>query len=244
VDGAQREVRLHVPTRADAERRPLAIGFHGYTATAAQLEGTSELTMQAEREGFLVAYVQGAGDPPDWSFPGHAGSGVDDVGLVVSLIDRLTTEACADPARVILFGHSMGGGMASAAACALADRVAGAVLVSAFWADLPCVPARPVPVVAMHALDDPVLPYDGGMVGGGGPRVLAVEDALAAWAEHDGCDAEPSTRVLDGGVVELAWAGCAAAVRLLRASVGGHDWALGASAQVVAMLLDPPAAGP
>lgn len=244
VDGVVREVRLHLPTRAAGERLPLAIGFHGYTATAAQLEVTSGLTARAERDGFLVAYVQGAGDPPDWSFPAHAGSRVDDLGLVAALIDRLITEACADPLRVVLFGHSMGGGMASAAACALADRVAGVVLVSAFWADLPCLPARPVPVVAMHALDDPVLPYDGGIVGGGGPRVLAVEDALAAWAEHDGCDEEPSTRVLDGGIAELAWGGCAAPVRLLRGSVGGHDWTPAASDHVVAMLLEPASTEP
>lgn len=244
VDSVVREVRVHVPTRADGERLPLAIGFHGYTATAAQLEVTSDLTARAESDEFLVAYVQGAGEPPDWSFPAHAGSRADDLGLVASLIDQLIAEACADPARVVLFGHSMGGGMASAAACALADRVAGVVLVSAFWADLPCVPARPVPVVAMHALDDPVLPYDGGMVGGGGPRVRAVEEALGAWAERDGCDPDPSTRGLDGGVVELAWGECAAPVRLLRASAGGHDWAPAASAQVVAMLLGSPAVTP
>ena len=134
--------------------------------------------------------------------------------------------------------------MASAAACALADRVAGAALVAAFWATLPCEPSRPVPIVAMHALDDPVLPYVGGMVGGGGPRVLAVEEAIGAWAARDGCAEVPVARVLEEGVVELAWQDCAAPVLLIQAAAGGHEWAPTASERIVHLLQAEPSPSP
>ena len=72
IAGLEREAIIHVPPDAHG-RRPLAIGFHGYTATAAQLEATSGLSALADTDGFVVAYVQGAGRPTDWTFQGHVG---------------------------------------------------------------------------------------------------------------------------------------------------------------------------
>jgi polyhydroxybutyrate depolymerase len=237
VEGTEREAIVHLPGTSPGPLRPAAVGFHGYSARADQLEATSGLSPLADELGFVVAYVQGAGEPPQWSFKGYGGAGVDDLALVEALLDRLVAEACVDPGRVVLFGHSMGGGMASAAACALADRVAGLVLVSAFWVTLPCEPSRPVPVLAMHALDDRVLPYRGGMANGNGPRVLPVEEVLAAWAERDGCSPTPDAIATEAGIGELAWQGCLAPVRLLRLESGGHDWARTATPAIVAMLL-------
>jgi len=146
--------------------------------------------------------------------------------------------ACVDPERVILAGHSMGGAMASDAACRLADQVAGVVPVAALWFELPCEPNRPVPLMALHALDDPVLPYAGGKIGGVGsgvPERLPVEVAVAAWAERDGCAATPAVSTADDGGAMLTWSDCAAPVELHRLSSGGHDWPALASELIAEM---------
>ena len=194
VDGWPREAIVHVPAMATGSRPPAVIAFHGYTAYADQLEVTSGLSRLADEAGFVVAYPQALGSPTEWHFEGNLGSDERDIAMVKVLMTELTEEACADPARVVLAGHSQGGGMASDAACRLADRVAGVALVAAVWFEPPCQPARAIPVVAMHALDDPVLPYAGGPIGGVAghvPQVLPVEEAIGAWAARDGCGSTP-----------------------------------------------------
>lgn len=253
VDGLARDVLVHVPQLAPgAAPVPLVIGYHGYTATAPQLAQTAALGASADEDGFLVFYPQGIADgfgQPDWVFPGAPGpapAGVDDVRLTEALLDLAAAEGCVDPDRVILMGHSKGGGMAQAAACALADRVAGVVLVAAIQFGAPCEPGRPVPVVALHALDDPVLPYSGGRIPGTPswfPELLPVEEAVAAWAARNGCDAGPVTTPSEGGVV-LTWQGCDAPVELHRPDTGGHAYPALASELVRGLALEQRTGGP
>ena len=196
VDGTPREVIVHVPDVDLGRPVPAVVAFHGYSSFATDLEATSDLSARADDGGFVVAYPQALGSPTEWHFAGNRGYDRRDLTMTQSLIQMLVEQACVDPTRVFLAGHSMGGAMASDAACRLADQVAGVVLVAALWFELPCQPVRPVPVTATHALDDPVLPYAGGGIGGVGPGVpeqLPVESAIAAWAVHDGCGATPES---------------------------------------------------
>ena len=240
AQGTPREVIVHVPTMEPGARLPAVIAFHGYTAHAWQLEETSGLSDLADERGFVVAYPEALGEPTEWYFAGNRGDDPRDMAMVDALLTVLVDETCADPERIVLAGHSMGGGMASDAACRLADRVAGAALVAAVWFELPCQPVRPVPVVAMHAVDDPVLPYDGGPIGGVGayvPEVLPVEEAIGAWAARDGCSGSPAVSQSEDGSAILTWPGCEAAVALHRLPSGGHDWpaiASGLIAELVA----------
>jgi polyhydroxybutyrate depolymerase len=227
VDGSQREVIVHVPAQGDGARLPAVLAFHGWSSFASDLEATSGLSDLADEAAFVVAYPQGLGSPAEWHFAGNLGSDQRDMAMIREVIRTLIEQACVDPEQVFLAGHSMGGGMASDATCRLADQVAGVVLVAALWFELPCQPVRPVPVTAMHALDDPVLPYAGGPIGGvpsGIPEQLAVEAAISTWAEHDGCGPTPEESALPGGGALLKWPDCAAPVVLHRLPSGGHDW--------------------
>jgi polyhydroxybutyrate depolymerase len=239
VAGTPREVIVEVPSVAPGVRPPAVIAFHGYSAHADQLEETARLSPLASARGFVVAYPEALGDPTEWHFSGSFGAGPRDVDLADSLMTTLVQQACVDPARILVAGHSMGGAMASDVACRLADRVAGVVLVAALWFELPCTPSRPVPVVAMHALDDEVLPYAGGTIGGVGsgvPSTLSVEEAIGAWAVHDGCGKTPTvTDAADGSAV-LSWPDCAGPVVLHRLPTGGHAWPSIATGIIVASL--------
>jgi polyhydroxybutyrate depolymerase len=247
VDGITREVLLHVPSAVEqaGARVPLAIGFHGYSAYAWQLAETAGLGPAADADGFIIAYPQGLPDgpwPPNWYFPGNptdAPAGVDEIRLVEVILDQAAAEGCIDTERVVAFGHSMGGGMTDAVACALADRLAGAVLVSAVQFGGPCEPARPVPIEALHAVDDDVLPYAGGHIPGtpaSFPGVLAVEPQMARWAARNGCTGGPVvSEQPDGGAI-MTWEGCAAPVVLHRLPSGGHAYAPLASRLVREMI--------
>jgi polyhydroxybutyrate depolymerase len=234
VDDIPREVMIHVPPAASrpGARLPLVIAYHGYSAYASQLAASLGLGQVADEDGFVVAYPQGLSRgawPPDWFYPGAPGPApqdMDDIRFTEAILELAADEGCVDIHRVIVVGHSKGGGMAEAAACALADRLAGAVLLSAVQFAIPCTPAVPIPIVALHALDDPVLPYAGGHIPGtppGYPDVLPVEQGIAAWSTRNGCASGPVlSEQPDGGAV-LAWEGCAASVVLHRLATGGHD---------------------
>jgi polyhydroxybutyrate depolymerase len=237
VDGTPREVIIHVPASGDGRRLPAVVAFHGFSALASQLEVTSGLSALADEGPFVVAYPQALDRPPEWHVAGSRDTNGRDLDMIRSLLKVLVEQACADPGRIILAGHSMGGAMASDAACRLADQVAGVVLVSALWFELPCQPARPVPVVATHALDDPVLPYEGGLIGGiasGIPEQLPVESAIGAWAAHDGCGSTPAESTADDGAI-VTWPGCTTPVVLHRLATGGHGWPAMASHLIAEM---------
>lgn len=232
VGGVPREVLVHVPAAATPPggRLPLVTAFHGYSAYAWQLAESARLGELADADGFVVAYPQGAGPVPAWWFPGVPDappSGTDDLRLVEALLGLADAEGCIDMGRVVVMGHSMGGGMANAATCAFADRLAGAVLVSAVQLGAPCEPAKPIPIVALHAVDDEVLPYAGGRIAGtpaGYPEQLPVEQEVARWAARDGCAPGPPTAQASGDGAVLAWQGCTAPVVLHRLATGGHDY--------------------
>jgi polyhydroxybutyrate depolymerase len=239
VEGTPREVIVQVPAVDVGTLPPAVIAFHGYTAHARQLEETSGLSDLAAEHGFVVAYPEALGAPTEWHFAGNLEADGRDMAMVDHLLSELIEAACADPSRIVLAGHSMGGGMASDAACRLAARVAGVGLVSATWFELPCRPSRPVPVVAMHAVDDPVLPYGGGRIGGVGayvPEVLPVEEAIGAWASHDGCSGSPAISRNEDGSAILAWPACETPVVLHRLPSGGHDWPAMASGRIAELL--------
>jgi polyhydroxybutyrate depolymerase len=239
VDGTRREVIVQVPVVEPGVRPPAVIAFHGYTSYAVELEESSGLSPLAAQGGFVVAYPQALGDPTEWHFQGNVDSDPRDVSLTEALIDALIDSACVDPERVVLAGHSMGAAMASDAACRLADRVAGVFPVAAPWFKLPCRPSRPVPVIAMHAVDDPVVPYEGGPlpdVPAFVPPVWPFEEAIGTWAGHDGCGPIPEEAAQADGSTVLTWPDCTAHVTLHRLPTGGHDWPVTASDLIVELL--------
>jgi polyhydroxybutyrate depolymerase len=110
--------------------------------------------------------------------------------------------------------------------------LAGIALIAAEHFDTPR-PSRPVSVVSFHAVDDPVLPYEGGEGGGtapGFPHVSAVEAVASAWAEHSACTSGPNSEELEDGIVVLIWRSCAAPVAHYRLPIGEHRWPGGVSA--------------
>jgi len=136
-------------------------------------------------------------------------------------------------------GHSNGGMMAHRLAAEAAERVAAIAPVAGMLTVARFAPARPVPVLHIHSVDDPRALYAGGLgppFPGTNSRVThePVAAGLARWIAVDRCAAEP--RVADtrrsaapGGeqtATLLVYEPCAAGavVAHWRLTGAGHGW--------------------
>jgi polyhydroxybutyrate depolymerase len=202
-----RDYELVVPSTYDGSTAvPLVVLLHGYTSSGAAQESYFRLTPLAEDREFLLVYPDGTFDPVGSRFwnatdacCNFADAGVDDVGHLLGLIDRISDDYAVDPDRIHLVGHSNGGFMAYRMACEHADVIASIVsLAGATYADPDdCDPVEPVGVVQVHGTLDPVIRYEGGVLLGN-PHPGAFETA-AMWAAANGCDGttEMTAAVLD-----------------------------------------------
>lgn len=226
--GLQRSYVLHVPP---APQFGLVINLHGAGMTGAEQAALTNYNAVADRFGFVVAYPNGVdltwADGRGASVPDR--QGVDDVGFLAALIERLTRDFAIPPGRVFVTGMSAGGFMASRLACDRADLIAAAAPVAGtLGAGVPCAPSRPVSMLLIHGTGDAVVPFDGGpMVGRGGPSEIISAPALAErWRQADACPGPFVTQAAAGPVQRIDAAGCAGGteVALVRIDGGGHIW--------------------
>ena len=204
VRGAPLRTILRVPAENRGRRAPLVVALHFATGTGREMEQATRLTAEARRSGFDVAYPTATSDG-FWQ--------PSDLPKLQETIAAVERAACIDRSRVYVLGISNGGGMASLAACRMADTVAAVVLFApaAHFAER-CSPSRAVSVLEVHGTADPIVSYADG-------RAL-----VRAWARRDGCATTPARSRLRANAVRLRWRGCRdrARVEHLRLAGGGH----------------------
>ena len=236
--GLQRTYLVHVPFGLD-HPAGLVINLHGAGATGSDQAALTNYNAVADQYGFVVAYPDGI----DLSWADGRGAstpdrqGVDDVGFLVALIDRLSRDYGIEPGRVFVTGMSAGAFMATRLACERADVVtAVAPVAGTLGAAFPCNPSKPVSVLAIHGTADPVVPYDGGtMLGrGGASDIVAAPTMAERWRSLDRCPNPPVEDVLIGQgdaaeVHRFTAVGCAQGTEVVfvRIDGGGHTWPAG-----------------
>jgi polyhydroxybutyrate depolymerase len=230
--GLPRTYQVHVPAGLD-HPAGLVINLHGAGATGSGQAALTNYNAVADQYGFVVAYPDGI----DFSWADGRGAstpdrqGVDDVGFLVSLVDRLSRDYGIAPGRVYATGISAGAFMATRLACERADIVSAiAPVAGTLGSAFPCTPSRPVSVIEVHGTADPVVPFGGGtMLGRGGYSDIVAAPAMAQrWRELDGCPG-PVEDVLPGDVHRFTAAGCAGGAEVVFVQVdgGGHTWPAG-----------------
>lgn len=233
--GLNRTYVLHVPGGVE-HPAGLVINLHGAGMTGAEQASLTNYNSAADRYGFAVVYPDGI----DMSWADGRGAsvpdrqGVDDVGFLVALANRLTADLGINPANVYATGLSAGAFMAMRLACQRADVVeAIAPVAGSLGSAVPCSPSEPVSVLATNGSSDPVVPYDGGgMVGRGGPSEIVALPAMAdRWRAIDDCPAPPVVDAVAPQVQRSTAAGCADGTEVVFVKVngGGHEWFGGAS---------------
>lgn len=225
--GVERQYTLTVAPGADP--LPLIVGLHGYGGHPRTFESfESRLGAFGPVLGFHAIVPFGAGDPPHWE---TAADSVD-MQFINDLLDEAERTVCIDVSRVYVTGMSNGAMMSSAIGCQLPDRVAAIAPVGGIQEPQDC-PGRPVPVIAFHGTADTFITFDGspatdrpeGLEDVPASPTTPVPDRVAAWAEFEGCDAEPVTTAIAEDVDLLDYT-CSDETDLQFYVVGGggHNW--------------------
>ncbi len=229
IGGLQRTYQVHAPPGPPTG---LVINLHGAGMTAGAQAALTNYNAIADQYGFVVAYPDGIdqawADGRGASVPDR--QGVDDVGFLVALVDRLRQDHGIDPGRVFVTGMSAGGFMATRLGCERADVFAAiAPVAGSLGSAFGCAPSRPVSVLAAHGTADPVVPFNGGpMLGRGGPSDIVAPPAMAQrWRDLNGCP-PPVDEILPG-VFRSASTGCAGGseVTFVQLEGVGHVWPVG-----------------
>lgn len=236
--GLTRTYLVHTPAGND-HPSGLVLNLHGAGQNGGAQEAITDYDAAADALGFVVAYPDGIDE--SWADGRGASTpdrqGVDDVGFLTALIDRLVRDYGIPPGRVFATGMSAGAFMVDRLACDRADVVAAIAPVSGtLGSGVPCAPSRPVSVLQFHGTADPVVPFGGGAMEGrgGASDVLAAPAMAARWRAIDGCADAPVEDVLptsgDGtDLRRFSSVGCVAgtAAVFIQINGGGHTWPSG-----------------
>ncbi|WP_435359530.1 alpha/beta hydrolase family esterase [Haloarchaeobius sp. DFWS5] len=254
-DGRERRFFVFRPVDATGPL-PTVLILHGGGGSAEQVERDTRFRELAASEGFVAVFPDGVdgnwNDLRSTDVTTAHREGIDDVGFLAAVIDRLVDEEIADRENVFCTGISNGGMMTLRLATERPDLLTGAMAVSANLpvsdaSDLPIDPA-PLPMAFVHGTADPLVPYDGGVVGfarssEGRGRVRSADDTVAVWVDANGCDPKPTVTTQDCADDETSvefreYGGGTAPVRHVVLHGGGHGWP-GADSPWFDMLVGP-----
>ncbi|MFN0124957.1 MAG: alpha/beta hydrolase family esterase, partial [Blastocatellia bacterium] len=192
--GIKRTFLMHLPTSPPKGKPlPLVIALHGGGGQGKGINKLTGLNELADRQNFIVVYPDGI--DRNWN-DGRSTvrrKDVDDVKFLGQLIEHLAKSYRVDRQRVYATGISNGGMMSLRLACELSDKIAA---VASIAANLPaelqprCRPARPVSVMMISGMDDPLMPFGGGDIAtmggrGMGGKVISAQETTDFWAKQN-----------------------------------------------------------
>ncbi len=189
--GGKRPAKVLVPKGYKAEKaRPVVVLLGGYDYFAKDLDDWVDLSGRVDSGDFVLVLPDGLVDQdgsPFWNATDTCcdwyGTGVDDVGYLLGLLDELQAKVRVDPKRVVLFGHSNGGFMGYRLACDAPERFSAVVSIagSGFADASKCNAKAAVSVLQVHGVDDDVMPFAGDA---DAPGALTM---MTRWGARGGC---------------------------------------------------------
>jgi polyhydroxybutyrate depolymerase len=217
---AQRPYRAELPPGYDGRAAPVVIEVPGFDDDAPKLERVLRLRDATRAHGAILVFVEGTTDPDGHRYwnTGAAccdlhGERRDDFAYLDAVLDDLAARYAVDPARVYMVGHSNGGFMVHAYACARAERIAGIVSIAGAGPAEPCAPRADLAVLEIHGDADELVGTNGGNVATAMDTIRSygvpitgrakqanfppIAATLGAWAAKDGCGAPAPGEALD-----------------------------------------------
>lgn len=217
--GESREFSVYLPTgyEHDGTRVPVVFNFHGRGSNAAEQYVYGNFIEQAERDGAILVNPQAL--PRDGAVAwraGETGEGLD-LDYIDELVDLIRSEYCVGD--MLATGMSSGGAMTSAIAC-WDDSPFGAYgpVTLALYDPDTCGSVPPRPFVYFHGTIDDTVPYDGA------GELDAAPVTAQEWADHNGCDPDPTEEDITDEVTHFSWTGCDAPTDFYRINGGNHTW--------------------
>jgi polyhydroxybutyrate depolymerase len=247
IDGNARSFIVYLPTGYNkAGKLPLIFVLHGQGGTDTGMIRIADFRLIAETKKIVLIYPQGIGKV--WNDGRTSTSnqmGINDVSFFSQLIDYAAVNFSVDVSRVYSTGLSSGGFMSTRLGCELSNRIAAIAAVGAsFEANTiypNCNPAKPTPVIYIQGTTDPLVPFNGGAVGGflaaggGGGYCVSHQQALTKWASINTCNSVPQISNLpdlavDGTTVtQTLYSNGTGGTKVIGYEIinGGHTWPQG-----------------
>lgn len=198
VDGLARRYLVSEPP-STKEPMPCLLVLHGGGGNARQMsrQGFSKLSKD---HGFLVVYPEGLDKHwNDGRYDKETPIGKrepNDVKFLDSLLTKLESNYDIDPDKIFCTGISNGAFMSHRLGLELSHRLAGIAPIIGgvnltVKDNFP--PKKPLSVMIIQGVDDPIVPYSGGPVrlvetGKARGTLLPTEEAFSLWAEHNRCE--------------------------------------------------------
>ena len=241
--GRERAYLVHIPTgyRSD-QPAPVVFAFHGGGGNMQLQAGDNYgLVDKSDSAGFIAVFPNGYSRLPGGKLATwNAGTccaqardeGIDDVGFVRAIWDKLPTLVAVDRQRVYATGMSNGGMMSYRLACEMTDVFKAIAPVAGTDNTLQCKPSRPISVLHIHAQDDDHVLFNGGAGEAAfkDPKKVAdfvsVPETISRWTQRNQCTGAPQRVVSVPGAhcdVSTACAG-GTQVELCVTDTGGHSW--------------------
>lgn len=200
-DGEERTYSVFLPQGYQAGMQlPLVINLHGIGSNGIQQTLYTGLGSVADTANFIIVTPEGlvgttslGQTATHWN--AYFGTGVDDLGFLNFLIDKMYTDYNIDLSRVYSTGMSNGGFMSYRLACELSDRIAAIASVTGSVVNQQlnnCNPSRAVPVMEVHGTIDQIVPFEGIPL-----FMPPITDWVNFWVNHNNCQTPADTIFLD-----------------------------------------------
>ena len=253
-DGLTRTFKVYAPSQYDQNNPiPLVMAFHGGGGDAKGSINFFNLNNLADKEYFMIVYPQGTGkkvagkvfgvwNAGEDSPPGLA-PGVDDVGFISKMLDKLEQEFNVDKKRIYATGFSNGALMCYRLACEFSERIAAIAVGGAQDMIKTCKPQRAIPVLHFHGTEDRCASYRGGTCGGcfadylrktGIPadrsrslwKCRSVPEYINEWRMINGCSDITKVVYQRGAATCRSYFQCADDVEVVLCTLkaSGHTW--------------------
>ncbi len=244
------------PSYDETEPMPLVIVLHGSTGFSLKrplasllwffgsswIEDYTDMSEKADEEGFIVVYPNSklmaitnpfglifAYDVPNYPKYFLWRNLVDDVGFIQDLIEKIQQSYNINSNRIYITGFSNGADFTYYLGSELSDIVAaiapaaGAIAYKKEDDDvfryIPD-PENPVSVIVFHGTNDSLMPYEGDA------SQIGINESVAFWVEHNGCDPDPDINVSESGIIirRTYTNGSDGTEVILYTTVGGDHW--------------------
>jgi polyhydroxybutyrate depolymerase len=201
-------------------------------------------TGMSERRGCLVVFPEATTEDPErpaevrsnpriWNDGSRSSAvakrKVDDIGYLAAVLNDVERTFTIDAERIFVTGFSNGASMTFRAGVELADRIAAIAPVAGHLCCDDPRPARPLPMLYMIGLADPINPFDGGPTlspWGTWRNKPPVMESIYAWVRLIQASPEPALLRDCDGVRHVRYGPgkSSCEVQLLTIAGQGHEW--------------------
>ncbi|MBX2835729.1 MAG: esterase [Gammaproteobacteria bacterium] len=245
-DGNQRQYLLRLPSgELPAKPIPLVLVLHGGGGRPDNFDYLmTNHTLSKADDSRSMMLVFPTGINKQWNdgrseiFKGKPS--YDDVGFIDAVISDVVSQYPIDESRIYATGISNGGHMSFRLGMELATTIAAIAPVTAQVSKSISkqIPAKTLGVMLVNGTEDPLVPYDGGLIklskiGRSRGEVLSSEQSAVLFSQHNGCNESAATITLpdsnrsDGTLVRVhSYDNCndQVTVKLVEVVGGGHTW--------------------